>query len=75
MVWCVLSWFSSSWFYVILVLQLKVNKSPIAGNPEGQSLYFFKLVPRILIQTWCLPASYILVRVSIYRNNVKRMAE
>ena len=30
---------------------------------------------RILIQRCCLPLSHILVRVSIYRNNAKRMGE
>ena len=33
------------------------------------------LVHRILIQTCCSSISYILVRVSIYRNNVKRMVD
>ena len=32
-----------------------------------------KLVPRILIQACCSPTSYLLVRVSTYRQNVKRM--
>ena len=41
--------------------------------PKGWSLYLLKLVSRILIQTYCLSANYILVRVSIYGNDVKRM--
>ena len=52
---------------------MKVSKSPRAGILEGWSLYLLKLVPRILIWTPCLSASYILVRVSTYRNNAKRM--
>ena len=41
--------------------------------PEGQSLYPLKLLPRILIQTCCSSTSYILIKVSIYGNNVKRI--
>ena len=52
---------------------LMVSKSPGTRIPEGQRLYLLKLVPRILIQTCCLSLCYILVRVSTYRNNVKRM--
>ena len=40
---------------------------------EGPSLYLLKLVPRILIQTYYSSISYTLVRVSIYRNDVKRL--
>ena len=40
---------------------------------ESPGLYLLKLVPRILIQTCCSLTSYTLVRVSTYRNNVKRM--
>ena len=43
--------------------------------PEGQSLCLLKLVPRIPVQTCCLSTSYILVRVSTYRNNIIRMVE
>ena len=39
--------------------------------PGGQSLYFFKLVPSILIQTHCSSTSYILVRVRTYRTMSK----
>ena len=60
-------------FYIILAPQLKVSRSPRAGRPEGQNLYLWKLFPRILIQTCCFSASYESVRVSAYRNNVKRM--
>ena len=42
---------------------------------EGQSLYLLKLVPRILIQKYCLFVSYVLVRVNFYRNDAKRMVE
>ena len=75
---CASSWishprFTSSQLPVILDPWLKVNKSPRAGMPEGQGLYLFKLVPRILIQTCCSFVSYILVRVRTYRNNVKGM--
>ena len=59
-------------FYIILAPQLKVSRSPRAGRPEGQSLYLWKSFPRILIQTCCFSASYESVRVSAYRNNVKR---
>lgn len=31
--------------HIILVLRLKVSKSPRAGMPEGQSLYLLKLGP------------------------------
>ena len=58
----------------ILVLHLEVSKPPRAEMTECQCLYLLKLVPRILTQTCCLSTSYILVRVSIYRNNVERMA-
>ena len=40
--------------------------------PEGQGLYLLKLVPRILIHTGCSSSSYILVRISTYRNSVER---
>ena len=52
---------------------MKVSKSPRAGMPEGWGLYFLKLVPKILVQTCCSYISHILVRVSTYRNSVKRM--
>lgn len=66
-------WFGVlSWSYFILVLQLKVSKSLGTWMTEGD-LYFLKLVPKILIQTCCSSTSYILVTVSIYRNNVKIM--
>ena len=39
---------------------MKVSKSPGAGAPEGQNLYFLKFVPGILIQTCCLSTSHIL---------------
>lgn len=73
MVWRASSWSSSSWFYIILVLQLKVNKSPRTGMTEGWHLHLLKLISRILMQTCCLFTSCILARVSIYRDNVKRM--
>ena len=50
---------------------MKVSISPRAGMLEGQCLYLLKLVPRIVIQTCCSFSSFMLVRVSIYRNNVK----
>ena len=59
--------------FIILVLQLTVNNSLKAGMAEGRSLYFLKLVLRVLIKTCSLPTSCVLVRVSIYRKNVKRM--
>ena len=40
---------TSSSLHVILAPRLQVSKSPGAGVPEGQSLYLFKLVPKILI--------------------------
>ena len=40
---------------------------------EGQSLYILKLVSRIPIQTGYLSTSFILVRVGICKNTVKRM--
>ena len=58
--------YASSWFY-------SWRSAPRAGMTEGWSVYLLKLVPRILIQTCCLSTRYILVRDSIYRNNVKRM--
>ena len=61
----------SSWIRVILAPWLKVSKSPRTGMPGGWGLYLLKLVPKILIQTCCSSTSYILVRVSTYRNNVK----
>ena len=39
------SWSLSSWFYIILVLWLKVRQSPRAGMTESWSLYLLKLVP------------------------------
>ena len=39
--------------------------------PEGWSLYLLELVSRILMQTRYLSTSYISVRVSTYRNDVK----
>ena len=39
---------------------------------QGRSLYLLKLVARILIQTRCLSTSYVLVKISYYRNSVKR---
>ena len=63
----------SSWLHIILPLLLKVSKSPRVGMPKVWSLYLLKLVPRIFIQAFCLSTSYILVRVSTYRNNIKRM--
>ena len=79
MVWCASSWFCHSGFtscqlHVFPAPQSKVMKSPGSGIPEGWSLYLLKLVPRsLIIQTCCLSTSYILVRVSSYRSNVKRM--
>lgn len=67
------SWSLSSWFYIILVLQLKVNRSPRTGMTQGQHLHLLKLISMILTQTCCLFTSCIPVSVSIYRNNVKRM--
>ena len=68
----------SSWIHVILASQMKVSKPPVSstipsevGMPEGWSLYLLKLVPRILVQTCYSSTSYILVRVSTYRHNVK----
>ena len=52
---------------------MKVSKSLQAWIPEGCSLYLLKLVPRILKQSRCSSTSYIFIRVSTYRNNVKRM--
>ena len=49
------NWPSDGLGYVILVLWLKVSKSPRAGMPEGQSLYLLKVVPRILYK----PAIYL----------------
>ena len=57
----------------VLAPQLKVSKSSGAGMPEGWSLCFSKLLPRILIQTRCSSTSYILVRARTYRHKVKRM--
>ena len=78
MVWCAPSWFSrpgpsSSWLLVILAPQLKASRFPGAGLFESHSLYLLKSVIKILIQTRCLYTSYISARVSIYRNNVKRI--
>ena len=78
MVRCAASWFShpgftSSWLHITLAPCLKASKSPGTGMPEGRGLYLLKLVSRVLIQTWCLPITYILVRVCTYRNNVKRI--
>ena len=63
----------SSWIDVILASWLKIGKSSGAGTPEGWSLYLLKLIPRIIVQTCCSSISYIVVRVSTYRNNGKRM--
>ena len=41
--------------------------------PEGWSQYLVKLFPEILTQTCSLSISYTLVKVSTYRNKVKRM--
>ena len=65
---------SSSWLHVVPASGVKVSKSLGTGMLEGQSLYLLKLAPRILMQICCSLTSYILVTVSIYRNNVKRMA-
>ena len=64
---------SSSRLHVLLAPRLKASKSPRAGIPEGWSLYLLKLDPRILIQTCYSSTSCTLVRVSTYRNIVKRM--
>ena len=78
MVWCAFYWFSysgftPSWLHITLALRLKVSKYPGAGMPQDQILYLLKLFPRILIHTCYSSTSYILVRLSTYRNNVKRM--
>ena len=75
---CASSWLShpgstSSWLHVVLAPWMKIVKSPGAGMPEGCRLYLLKSVPRILTQTCCLSMSYMLVRVSTGRSNVKRM--
>ena len=58
---------------VILAPQLQVSKCPGAGMPEVWSPYLLKLVPSILTQICCSSTSYMLVRVSTYRNNVRSM--
>ena len=60
---------SSSWLHAIL----DPWKSLRAGMPEGQSVSYEQLVPRILTQTCCSSTSCILVRISTYRNDVRRM--
>ena len=65
--------FTSSGLYIILSPWSKVSKSPGAQMPEGRRMYLLKLVPRILIQPCCSSTSYVLVRVSTYRNNGKRI--
>lgn len=47
--------------------------SPRTEMIEGLSLHLLKLVLKIIIDTFCLSKSYILLRVRIYRNNVKKM--
>ena len=54
-------------------LLLKVSKSLGTGLLEGRGLYLLKLAPRILIGTYYSSVSYILARISTYRNYVKRM--
>ena len=77
MVLCASSWFShpglrSSQLHITLAPRMKVSKSPGTGMLKGGGLYLLKLVPRILIHTCCSSISYILVKVSTCRNNVKR---
>ena len=64
MVPCASSWFTHPG---------SLGKSPRARMLGGRGLYLLKLVPRILVQARCSSTSCILVRVSTYRNNVKRM--
>ena len=61
---------ASSWF---IHPGGSVGKSPRARMLGGRGLYLLKLVPRILVQARCSSTSCILVRVSTYRNNVKRI--
>lgn len=72
-VWCASPWSSSRWFHVILGLRSKVSVSPGTAMPGGCSLYPPTSVSASLIPTCCLPASSVLVRVSIYRNNANAL--
>ena len=58
---------SSSWLHAIL----DPWKSLRAGMPEGQSVSYEQLVPRILTQTCCSSISHI--SSSTYRNDLKRL--
>ena len=61
----------SPWPHVILAPWMKVRKSPGAGMSEIWSLYLLKFLG--FYTSMLFIYSYILFRVSTYRNNVKRM--
>ena len=70
---CASSWFSlpgftSSWLY-----GWKSANLLELGCLKSEPVSFEQLVPRIMTQSCCVSVSYTLGRVSIYRNNVKRM--
>ena len=78
MVWCAASWLHVIPFHVIQ--NLHHPGSTVTGqqiswdwNSQRSESVSFEVVPRILIQSCHSPTSYMLVRVSTYRNNVKRM--
>lgn len=80
-VWCALTWFSHprftlSWLHSILAPWLKASKSFRAGMTEVWSCIFwsyflgFSNKHAVYLQVY---SNYILIRVSTYRNSVKRM--
>lgn len=58
--------------FIILAPGGNLNNSPGLKCPPFRTCNFFRLVPRILAQTWCcLSVSYLFVIVSPSRNKVK----